>query len=308
MKTYEYYGSSPDGWNVSGTLKVEGNERFDYSEGWTDYTNASLSGGAAGTWRRDGNVLFFRVEKVYTPIYFPWSHGGVLRAVEQGDTLDFGNGWTLSLKTVPIKEIPVRNDSSKPKPLVLEPWGVRRTLAPGERVRIVTQKEFSYRRENVEYGEEEIVYRGWGGTWATVVPEPRPESSTAEAAPAAEPPVKPQVTAPAPFPTGPRFQKRLPSRELGALLHKWVIEIDQLDPVDRVSQVCRLHGAVLLGVNGSEAWMLRTDGLVLRVKPQEFAPPGVPEEDAEVAYDMIAKGAERHPELWELVPPDRRKD
>ena len=114
MKTYEYYGSSPDGWNVSGTLKVEGNERFDYSEGWTDYTNASLSGGAPGTWRRDGNVLFFRVEKVYPPIYFPWAVWSQLSAVERGDELDFGNGWTLSLKTIPIKEIPVRNDSAKP--------------------------------------------------------------------------------------------------------------------------------------------------------------------------------------------------
>ncbi|HEX8720431.1 MAG TPA: hypothetical protein VF736_07365 [Pyrinomonadaceae bacterium] len=309
MKTYEYYGNSPDGWKVSGTLEVEGNERFGYSEGWTDYTNASLSGGATGTWRREGNVLLFRVEKVYTPIYFPWSVGGVLPAVERGDELDFGNGWTLSLKTIPIKEITVRNGSAKPKPLVLEPWGIRRTLAPGERVRIVTQGEFFYGQaeKRVEYGADEIVYRGWGGTWATIVPEPqRPSAEVAE--PAAEPPIKPQVTAPAPFPTGARFVPRKPSRELATLLFKWVNELDPYDPVSRVNRVCRVHGAIPLGGNESEAWMLRTDGLVLRFEPDKFAPPAEPEEDAEVAYGMIAAGAERHPELSELLPPDRRND
>jgi hypothetical protein len=308
LKTYEYYGSSPDGWNVSGTLKVEGNERFDYSEGQSDYTNASLSGGAAGTWRRDGDALLFRVEKVYPPLYFPWGAWSVLRAEDQGDTLDFGDGWTMSLKTVPIKEIPVHNDSARPKTLVLEPWGVRRTLAPGERVRIVTQKEFSYRREKIDYGEDEIVYHGRGGTWATVVPEPQPESSTAEAVPAAGPPVKPPGPAPAPFPTGARFEKRLPSRELGRLLFKWVNELDPYDPVSQVNRTCRGHGAIPLGGNGSETWMLRTDGLVLRFKHQEFAPLGEPEEDAEVAYRMIKEGARTYPELWELVPPDRRND
>ncbi|MFL6337227.1 MAG: hypothetical protein ACJ754_28340 [Pyrinomonadaceae bacterium] len=316
MKTYEYYGSSPDGWNVSGTLKVEGNERFDYSEGWTDYTNASLSGGATGTWRRDGNVLFFRVEKVYPPIYFPWAVWSQLSAVERGDELDFGNGWALSLKTIPIKEIPVRNDSAKPKTLVLEPWGVRRTLEPGERARIVTQGEFWYgQREKVDYGDEEIVYHGWGGTWAIVVPEPpppqpapQPESSAAAAAPAAEPPIKPPVTVPAPFPTGARFEKRLPSRELTTLLFKWVNELDPYDPVNSFHRTCRVYGAIPLGGNQSHMWALRTDGLVLRFERDTFAPPGVPEEDAEVAYGMIAAGAERHPELLELLPPDRRND
>jgi hypothetical protein len=316
LKTYEYYGSSPDGWNVSGTLKVEGNERFDYSEGQTDYTNASLSGGAVGTWRREGNVLLFRVEKVYTPVYFPWGGWSVLSAVERGDELDFGDGWTLSLKTIPIKEIPVRNDSAKPKTLVLEPWGVRRTLEPGERARIVTQGEFWYgQREKVDYGDEEIVYHGWGGTWATVVPEPpppqpapQPESSAAAAAPAAEPPIKPPVTVPAPFPTGARFEKRLPSRELTTLLFKWVNELDPYDPVNSFHRTCRVYGAIPLGGNQSHMWALRTDGLVLRFERDTFAPPGVPEEDAEVAYGMIAAGAERCPELLELLPPDRRND
>jgi hypothetical protein len=246
---------------------------------------------------------------VYTPIYFPWAVWSQLSAVERGDELDFGNGWTLSLKTIPIKEIPVRNDSAKPKPLVLEPWGVRRTLAPGERVRIVTQGEFWYGQaeKRVEYGDDQIVYRGGGGTWATIVPEP-PRPSAEVAAPAAEPPLKPPVTAPAPFPTGARFEKRLPSRELTALLFKWVNELDPYDPVNPINIACRVHGAIPLGGNQSHVWALRTDGLVLRFERDTFAPPGEPEEDAEVAYGMIAAGAERHPELSELLSPDRRND
>jgi hypothetical protein len=47
---------------------------------------------------------------------------------------------------------------------------------------------------------------------------------------------------------------------------------------------------------------------VLRFKRGEFAPPGEVEDDAEVAYGMIAAGAEKHPELSELLPPDRRND
>lgn len=309
MKTYEYFGSSPDGWNVSGTLEVEGNERFGYSEGWTDYTNASLSGGAEGTWQREGNAIFFRAEKIYTPLYFPWSIGGEVSAVEQGDTLDFGNGWTLSLKTIPIKEIPVRNDSAKPKPLVLEPWGIRRTLAPGERVRIVTQGEFwcGQAEKRVEYGDDQIVFRGRGGTWVTVVPEP-PRPSAEVAGPTAESPVRPQVAAPAPFPTGARFEKRPPSRELGKLLFKWVNELDRYDPVNSFHRICIVNGAIPLGGNQSHVWALRTDGLVLRFERDKFAPLGEPEDDAEVAYGMIAAGAERHPELSELLPPDRRND
>lgn len=173
MKTYEDNSSSPDGWNVSATLKLDDDGRFTYSEGWTDYTNASLSGGAAGTWRRGDGVIFFRAESAQGPMYFPWEVGRELAATVRGDALEFAHGRTLSPPPDYIKEIPVCNDATKPMPLVLEPWGIRRTLAPGERVRIVTQGDFWVGQfDKVEYGADEIVYRGWGGTWATIVPEP----------------------------------------------------------------------------------------------------------------------------------------
>lgn len=68
------------------------------------------------------------------------------------------------------------NDGAKPMPLVLEPWGIRHMLAPGDRVRIITQvpRNFWEQQLRVEYGADEIVFRGSYWTWATVVPEPPP--------------------------------------------------------------------------------------------------------------------------------------
>jgi hypothetical protein len=102
MKTYEDYSSSPDGWNVTATLELESDGRFSYSEGWTDYTNASLSGGAGGTWRRGEGVIFFRAERVYPPMYFPWVAGQELVATVRGDALEFPHGWTLRPPSPPI--------------------------------------------------------------------------------------------------------------------------------------------------------------------------------------------------------------
>ncbi|HEX8117992.1 MAG TPA: hypothetical protein VF521_12035, partial [Pyrinomonadaceae bacterium] len=114
MKSYDYYDSSPEGWNISSTLELEDDGRFSYSEGWTDYTNASLSAGAGGTWRRDGSVLVFKAERVYGRLYFPWGVGRELRAEEQGDALDFGDGWTLREPGEHVIKVPVHNEGERP--------------------------------------------------------------------------------------------------------------------------------------------------------------------------------------------------
>jgi hypothetical protein len=315
VKTYEDYSQSPDGWNVSATLEVTDDGRFSYSEGWTDYTSASLSGGAGGTWRRGAGVIFFRAERVYPPIYFPWEMGRELMAIVRGDALEFAHGWTLRSPPDHVKEIPVRNDANKPMPLVLEPWGIRRTLEPGERVRIVTQGDFGVGQfEKVEYGADEIVYRGWGGTWATVIPEPSPPAPTAptpqpsaEAAkpavkPAVKPSVKPPVKPPAPSPPGARFEPRAPSPELAALLRRWV---DEQGDGNMIARLCKENDAIPLDCTEIYLWVLQTDGQVLCIDHESFAQRAEPETDREVAYGKIAAGAERHPELLELLPPDR---
>ncbi|WP_375772216.1 hypothetical protein NR798_15450 [Archangium gephyra] len=268
MKTYEDDSQSPDGWNVTSTLKLEDDGRFSYSEGWTDYTNASLSGGAAGTWRRGSGAIIFRAEEVYGTMYFPWAKGQELIARLQDDALDFGHGWTLRPPSPPseyIVKTPVRNDGAVPLPPVLEPWGTRHTLAPGERVEVVAQ-----------------------GRWREG--EPKVERR-------ADSPVKPLAR-----PPSPRFVPRTPSPELAALLRRWVEEV----PTDgMINRLCKENDAIPLDCTEIYLWVLRTDGQVLGIDHESFAQRAEPEEDAEVAYGKIKAGARVHPELLELLPPHR---
>jgi hypothetical protein len=222
VKIYEGYSSSPDGWNVSSTIELEDDGRFSYSEGWTDYTNASLSGGAEGTWRRDGGDIVFLAERIYDPIYFPLVPGGEARAVVRDDELDFGRGWKLSQPPTPPQP---------PKP-------------------------------------------------------PAPSTARAPAAP---------------------FVPRAPSPELAALLRRWVEELSTgAAPGNYINRLCKENDAIPLDGTEIYVWVLRTDGQVLCIDHESFAQRAEPEEDAEVAYGKLAVGAETHPELWELIPPERR--
>jgi hypothetical protein len=120
MKVYEDFSSSPSGWNVTSTLEVADDGRFTYSEAWTDYTSASLYGGAAGSWRRGVNGIFFRAESVEGSMYFPWIAGEELFATADGDGLHFPNSWTLRPPRTPAEYVPphtpLQESESKSKP------------------------------------------------------------------------------------------------------------------------------------------------------------------------------------------------
>jgi hypothetical protein len=317
MKTYEKYSSSPDGWNVTSILKLEDDGRFSYQEGWTDYTNASLSGGASGTWRRDPGVIVFRADWKEGPMYFPWEVGKELKALVKGDDLDFEYGWTLSLPPEHVARVPVRNFGTEPLTVVLEPWGVRHTLAPGETAQIVSQGRWAEGESYVDRADGGLVFYGWNGSWATFVPDPPPPkpkppapqpAPRAEAAePAARPPVKPTVKPPVkpPAPPAPPFEPRKPSPELAALLRRWV---DELPAEGMINRLCRENDGISLGGTVIYLWVLRTDGQVLCIDHESFAQRAEPEENAEVAYGWIEVGARTHPELSELLPPERRVD
>ena len=267
VRIYEDYSQSPDGWNVSATLELTDDGRFSYSEGRTDYTNASLSGGAGGTWRRGDGVIFFHAERVYPPMYFPWEAGRELMATVRGDALEFAHGWTLRTPPDYIKEIPVRNDAAKAMPLVLEPWGIRRTLAPAE---------------------------------------PSAEAAKPPVSPSVKPPVKPPSKPPAPSPPKALFEPRAPSPELAALLRRWIDELPTDAPGSYIKRLCKENDAIPLDCTEIYLWVLRMDGQVLCIDHESFAQRAEPEEDAEVAYSRIEVGAKTHPELLELLPPEHR--
>ncbi len=320
MKTYADYSQHPDGWNVSSTLELEDDGQFSFSEGRTDYTNASLSGGASGTWRRGEGVIIFRAEWVSGPMDFPWAVGQELVARLRDGALDFGSGRTLSPPS-PRQEYtlttPVSNTGTEPLTLVLEPWGTRHTLAPGERVEVVAQGRWWEGEPKLERRPGELVFDGRNGSGATVVPLPRPppppkpkprptpappRATRAEApkplsGPRGRAPVQPLVRPPAP-----RFEPRAPSPELAALIRRWV---QALPAEGMVNRLCKENDAILLDCSDIYLWVLRTDGQVLCIDHESFAQRAEPESDAEVAYGRIKVGAMEHPELLELLPPDR---
>ncbi|HEY9405727.1 MAG TPA: hypothetical protein VIQ24_23965 [Pyrinomonadaceae bacterium] len=322
MKTYEDYSTSPDGWNVTSTLELGDDGSFSYSEWRTDYTNASLSCGASGTWQRIEGYIVFHTERVDPPIYLPLAEGQKLIARLRDGTLEFGQGWTLhppNPRQGYTITTPVSNDGTEPRTLVLEPWGTRHTLAPGERVEVVAEGRWWEGEPKVERRADEIVFDGRNGSWATVVPQPplpspppKPESITKPPAPsrttrAKAPkridkpsgmsPVKPLVRPPVP-----RFVPRAPSPELAALIRRW---IEELPAEGMINRLCKENDAVRLDCTEIYLWVLRTDGQVLCIDHESFAQRPEPEDDAEVAYGKIEVAAKTHPELLELLPPDR---
>jgi hypothetical protein len=320
MKTYEDHSSSPDGWNVSSTLTLEDDGSFSYSEGWTDYTNASLSGGAGGAWRRDEGTIVFTAERVYPPIYFPWAVGRELRARLRDGALEFEGGWTLRRPTPPWEytlETHVSNDGAETLTLVLEPWGIRHTLAPGEGAKVVARGRWWEGKPTVERRGGELLFDGRNGSWATVVPKPmppRPPMPPAPAAPApparrrvkpaAGPPVRPP-TLPIARPPAQPFVPRAPSPELAALIRRWVDELPPGAPGNYINRLCKENDGIPLDCTQIYLWVLTTDGQVLCIDHESFGQRAEPEESAEVAYGKIEVGMKTYPELLELLPPDR---
>lgn len=303
MKTYEGYDSSPDGWNVSSTLELGDDGRFSYSEGWTDYTNASLSGGAGGTWRREGNVLFFRAEKVYTPMHFPWQVGAELSAVEEKDALDFGRGWTLREPGERVVKIPVHNDGERPLVVRLEPLGISNILEPGERLHIVGRGPWSPQVYKIDYGADEVVYHCWPGGRADLVYASKPPAPPKP--PPVKPPVAPAVEPPLPLKppryVPPRVNPFTLSPALAAHLRGWIDELETEGLGNWVKRLCKEHDALPLHGTQFLLWALRTDGQVLVIDHESVSQSAEPETDDALAYAALVEGARHHPELAELL-------
>lgn len=107
MITYADSSQSPDGWNITSTLK-HGDDRF-------------------------------LTECVEGSMYHQWVAGREREPVERSDTLDFGGGYRLRIPPEREVDIPVRNGGTKPLYVVLEPWGTCHVVAPGEQVRVVAR-------------------------------------------------------------------------------------------------------------------------------------------------------------------------
>jgi hypothetical protein len=262
MTTYEDYSQSPDGWNVSATLTLEDDGRFAYTEGWTDYTNASLYGEAEGTWRWGVADIVFRAEQVEGSMYFPRQLGQEKTATERGNALVFECGWTLRRSPERKVEIPACDTVTGPQ---------------------------------------------------SPMPPTPPRVPIAEVAqPTAEPtvtrtvklPVTPPALTFADAPADAQFEPSTPSPELAARLRRWVDELPTEGMENWIGRLCKQNDAIPLHCTQLELWVLRTDGQVLYIDHESFGRRAEPENNREMAYAMLAAGAESHPELCELLPPD----
>ena len=102
------------------------------------------------------------------------------------------------------------------------------------------------------------------------------------------------------------YEHYTPSPELAALIRRWVEELPTGGLGNYINRLCKENDGIPLDATMIYLWVLRADGQVLCIDHESFAQRAEPETDAEVAYDMIEAGARTHPELLELLPPERR--
>jgi len=303
MKIYKDNSQSPDGWNISSTLKLKDDGRFVYDETWTDYTNATIGGGAEGRWRGEGGILIFLAESVEGSMYHPWVAGQEMEAVERGDSLDFGRGYTLRIPPERELVVPVHNTGLKPLTVVLEPWGIRQEVAPGERVRVVARGPWGPEGPKIVRSPDEVVVYGWSGSRAAVIPEPNQDwAPNAEAArQTVKPPVAPTAPAPVAAPEFPRFEPRTPSPDLAARIRRWVDELPTEGMQHWIGRLCKENESIPLHCTQIYLWTLRADGQVLCIDHESFARRAEPETNPVLAYAALAQGARDYPHLSELL-------
>jgi hypothetical protein len=109
MKTYEYY-SYWEEFDVISTLVLNDDGRFSCSDNYSSY-GGGFGGEAQGVWRQSGDTIFLRAEHLEGATRRQWAVGQEQQAVERGDSLDFGQGFTMSLR----HEKPPVQDAQQPK-------------------------------------------------------------------------------------------------------------------------------------------------------------------------------------------------
>lgn len=309
MKFYEDYAQSPDGWNITSTLELEDDGRFHYDETWTDYTNATIGVTVEGSWRREADAILLHPLRVEGAVG-SWVVGQERKGVERGDTLDFGGWLTLRVSPEREQEIAVRNPGMKPLTVVLEPWGTRHTVAPGERVRVVARGPGGIGQQlQVVRGAEEVVVYCRSGSRVEVVREQKQTkagtTNWALEAEAAKPPALAPVTPPAPARVAERefarFEPLTPSPDLAARIRRWIDELPTEGMENWVSRLCKQHDSIPLHCTEIYLWALRPDGQVLSIDHESFARRAELENNPVTAYAALAQGARTYPELSALL-------
>jgi hypothetical protein len=95
MRTYENLLLPVDEWFITSTIILEDDGRFRYHESWSCYAG-STSGHAEGSWRRTESAVVLETDRIEGALRLGLAEGQKFEAIERGDCLDLGNGFTMS--------------------------------------------------------------------------------------------------------------------------------------------------------------------------------------------------------------------
>ena len=308
MKLYEDYSQSPDGWNITSTLKLEDDGRFQFEETWTDYTNATMGVLVEGIWRREVGAVTLHPLRVEGSVG-SWLTGQERIGIQHGDTLDFGGRLILRVPPQREQDFPIRNTGTDPMTVVLEPWGTRHEIAPGERVRVVASGPGGMGSLEVVRGKEKVVVYGWSGSRVAVVREQEKTIDANTARPHEDEAVKPNIKSP----DAPTYSARVakqefamfeplkPSPELAERIRQWVDDLPTEGMQNWIGRLCKEHGSIPLHSTPIYLWALRSDGQLLSIDHESAARRAELENDPVTAYAALIQGARKYQELSEML-------
>jgi hypothetical protein len=192
---------------------------------------------------------------------------------------------------------------------VLEPWGIRHVVAPGEQVRVVARGPWGSDGPEIVRGTDEFVFHGWSGSRAAVVPVPELTRAAAPArATGAEavrltikPPVAPRDPARLAERELAQFEPLTLSPELAVRIRRWVDDLPTEGMQNWIGRLSKENDAIPLHCTQIYLWALRTDGQVIAIDHESFAQRAEPENNPVMAYAALAQGARTYPELSELL-------
>lgn len=97
MRTFENPLLPVDDWYVTSTLELDDDGRFRYHESWACYAG-STDMTAEGVWRQTEDAVMLETERLDGSPLLDLKVGRTFRAFDRGDRLDFGGGFTMTLR------------------------------------------------------------------------------------------------------------------------------------------------------------------------------------------------------------------
>lgn len=116
MRVYEDGSLWAQEFSIDATLKLADDGRFSYYESWHCY-GAGYGISAQGNWRQNGDEIVLSFETAGEGLYFGWTAGQKLTAIDRTDSIELGGNYTMSLSQDSPREPaapPIASEVHKP--------------------------------------------------------------------------------------------------------------------------------------------------------------------------------------------------